>query len=1084
MKFSSTSFIPLALFGSLCAWHLLDRSFSAREGPVELIPAHSKFRSGFASVAPFIQPAINPDKSHPRLPKDDASAQKKKPHLRHDDKDRLTRNGIDHKPSGLDSKSTANGGTGSAAKRSLPIPLSPGGSSKAWLPPRDKDQQAFLSLLLSAHNDADRAKFLGEHNQLLTPQLEKTILLEGEQQFKSSQYPKAQASFELALQIAQRLDDKSCMVEALRQLGDCYFWQGRTRQAGSTYQTALDLAQPLKLQREIALLYKGLGSTFHVLGKFTEALDYYQNSVALGKDLGDISTVSGGETGRGIAYLSMGDTSDALACFNRSYDLEKEMGDKEGIVRALLNIGNVFSTQGNYAHALECYQQGLPLMEKLDKVAWMVRVFNNLGLIYQLQGNLDLAMHYYRRSLALNQNRLHNHDGIALSLINIGVLHFSRGKLDHAEQLMRKALTLSGIQNNSQRQAVALHQIGEIERVRGLYPSALEYFQKSMNLASSLDYKPLSLRLLSSMAQTNYSMGNYIRALETAGKAIQLGKEMGAPEKLWGAYLTTGQSHLALRQTAEARQAFTESIGIIEQLRTRIAGDEQARQRYFENKTLPYLALLDLEVQQKRPWEALNVAEKSKGRVLVEVLQGGHITIGKALNKEEKEQEKKIDEEIGTLQRQLQYEELQPQPSGSRSLALSARLQTARLKREDFLTRLYALHPELQSQRAHFPTFTISSVEKMLPDHRTALLEYAVLEGKSILFVATKDKEAASSQAAINLQVYELPVSSQSLSRRVLQFQKKLANCESGYQPLAKELYRLLLKPAERQLQGRSTLCLIPDGILWKLPFQALQTSGNSFLLNHYAIFTAPSLTALEAMMQTSRPPDNQPTLLAYGNPAGLPAGFPLSPAPSTRGILANLADAEDEVNTLRRLYGYDRSLIHIRAGASEKSAQAEMANYRILHFATHGILDDQDPMFSYLSLTPRSHSRNEDGRLEANEIMGMDLKADLAILSACQSASGRVGAGEGLIGMSWAFFVAGCPTTVVSQWNVDSGSSRQLMVDFHRSLLRQSSSGLPPPTTALALRQAALRLQQSSLFRHPFYWAPFVVVGKNSTLF
>lgn len=860
MKLYSTSFIPVVLLGALCTWPLLDRSISARGGHAGLTPAHSKLGSGFASVPPFIQPAT----------KNDVGIQKKKLPLQPDDNVRLAQNDFDLKPSGLPPPSAVTGRAGYPAKLSFPIPLSPRGSSKEWLPPRDEDQQAFLSLLLSANNDADQTKLLVEHNKLLTPQLEKAILLEGEQQFKSSQYPKAEATFQLAHQIAERLDDKSGMVDALRQLADCYFWQGKTEQAANIYQVALEIAQPLKLQKEMAYLYKGLGSTCHALGKYSEALNHYQNSMTIGKNLGDIASISSGETGTGIAYLSMGDIDNALACFNRSYNLEKEGGNKEGIVRALVNIGNVSSAQGNYAHALECYQQGMPLMEKLDKVAWIVRVLNNIGLIYQLQGNLDLAMQYYQRSLTLNQNRLHNNDGIALSLINIGVIHFSNGKLDQAEKFVRKALALSEIQNNSQRQAVALHQIGEIQRVRGQYSSALEYFQKSLDLASSMDYKPLSLRLLSSMARAYSSMGNHTRALETAGKAIQLGKEMGALEKLWGAYLTAGQSHLALRQTAEARQALAESIQVIEQLRTHIAGDEEARQRYFENKTLPYLALLDLEIQQNRHWEALNIAERSKGRVLVDVLRGGHITIGKALNKEEKEREQKIDEEIGTLQRQLQYAEMQPQHSGNRSFELYARLRTARLKKEDFLTRLYALHPELQSQRGHVPTLTASDVETLLPDNRTALLEYAVLEGKSCLFVATRDREVTSPEEAINLQVYELPISSKALSRRVLQFQKKLAGCESDYQPLAKELYRLLLKQAERQLQGLSTLCLIPDGILWKLPFQALQTKGNSFLLNQYDIFTAPSLTALEAMMQTSRPQYNQPTLLAYGNPVGL----------------------------------------------------------------------------------------------------------------------------------------------------------------------------------------------------------------------
>jgi CHAT domain-containing protein len=268
---------------------------------------------------------------------------------------------------------------------------------------------------------------------------------------------------------------------------------------------------------------------------------------------------------------------------------------------------------------------------------------------------------------------------------------------------------------------------------------------------------------------------------------------------------------------------------------------------------------------------------------------------------------------------------------------------------------------------------------------------------------------------------------------------------------------------------------------LWELPFQALESNSHRFVLNQFAVFYSPSLTALESMMRRQVPPNGRPTLLAYGNPAGLWSGSSLPLEQQTRGMVANLDDAEQEVAALKRLYGDAQSTVHVRSDASEKKAHAELGNYRILHFATHGILDAEDPMYSYLSLTPQGQSRANDGRLEANEILGMELRADLAVLSACQSAGGRVGSGEGLIGMSWAFFVAGCPTTVVSQWKVDSRSSRQLMVDFHRNLLRPPAEGESPHTAARALQQAALRLQKSSLFRHPFYWAPFIVMGKNA---
>ena len=176
------------------------------------------------------------------------------------------------------------------------------------------------------------------------------------------------------------------------------------------------------------------------------------------------------------------------------------------------------------------------------------------------------------------------------------------------------------------------------------------------------------------------------------------------------------------------------------------------------------------------------------------------------------------------------------------------------------------------------------------------------------------------------------------------------------------------------------------------------------------------------------------------------------------------------------KIYGTQNSKILTGAAAKEKVVKAEAWQYPILHFATHGLLDDNNPLYSRLVLS--SSSEDDDGLLEAREILKLGLHADLAVLSACQTARGHFAPGEGLIGMSWAFFIAGTSTTVVSQWKVDSGSTALLMVDFHRRL--QSSKGQAGAGKAEALRQAALKLMSDPKYRHPFFWSGFVVVGNG----
>ena len=165
-------------------------------------------------------------------------------------------------------------------------------------------------------------------------------------------------------------------------------------------------------------------------------------------------------------------------------------------------------------------------------------------------------------------------------------------------------------------------------------------------------------------------------------------------------------------------------------------------------------------------------------------------------------------------------------------------------------------------------------------------------------------------------------------------------------------------------------------------------------------------------------------------------------------GKLEPLPEAEQEVKALGRLYGVSRSKVYVGAEAREDRVKSEASRARILHFATHGILNNASPMYSHLALA--EGGAGEDGLLEAWELMQLDLQADLAVLSACETARGRVGAGEGMIGFSWAMFIAGVPSIVVSQWKVESAGTRDLMVNFHRGLLSSKTT----PTKTEALRQ------------------------------
>jgi CHAT domain-containing protein len=217
-------------------------------------------------------------------------------------------------------------------------------------------------------------------------------------------------------------------------------------------------------------------------------------------------------------------------------------------------------------------------------------------------------------------------------------------------------------------------------------------------------------------------------------------------------------------------------------------------------------------------------------------------------------------------------------------------------------------------------------------------------------------------------------------------------------------------------------------------------------------------------------------SLLALGNPAVGKETIERSALTLRDEKLGPLPEAAKEVTALGQLYGNARSKVYTGAEAREDRLKAEATQARVLHFATHGILNNASPMYSHLALAPGD--KNEDGLLEAWELMQLDLKADLAVLSACETARGRFGAGEGVIGLTWALFIAGVPSTVVSQWKVESASTLDLMLAFHRRLRTASTPAKSNATKAEALRQAALNVMKNPETGHPFYWAGFVLVG------
>jgi CHAT domain-containing protein len=536
-------------------------------------------------------------------------------------------------------------------------------------------------------------------------------------------------------------------------------------------------------------------------------------------------------------------------------------------------------------------------------------------------------------------------------------------------------------------------------------------------------------------------------------------------------------AYRALGQYDKSHEALTSAIAQIKKMRAETAGGEEQLQLFFTDRLAPYQEMVELLISEKDFNQALWYSEQIKGRVLLDVLQSGKTEVRKAMTSDEQSREEALRNNLISLNKQFKQASTS-RPDPVKLEAIKSQLDKARLAYQDFQTTLYVNHPELKTKRGQVEPLTFQEAGQLLPHSKSAILEFVVGEQATYLFVLTKNASGAP-----ELHVHLIKVKAKELGKKIRYFRQQLALRDLTFRPTSVDLYNLLLKPAEPQLQGKTEWILVPDQTLWELPFQALSPGKNRYLLEDCAIGYAPSLTVLREMMRPRKKngdgtfANGRPVLFAMGNPVIRPETINRTASLYRDTALGALPDAEREVKALQKLFGNTQSEVYVGSDAREDRFKAEAGKFQILHLATHGIFNENKPMYSHLLLSP-GEGGNEDGLLEAWEIAQMNLRADLAILSACETARGRVSAGEGVIGLSWAFFIAGVPSTVVSQWKVESASTTKLMVSFHRLRTMAVAPAASSFRTIRTLREAELRILHDPQTSHPFYWAGFIVVG------
>jgi CHAT domain-containing protein len=535
--------------------------------------------------------------------------------------------------------------------------------------------------------------------------------------------------------------------------------------------------------------------------------------------------------------------------------------------------------------------------------------------------------------------------------------------------------------------------------------------------------------------------GLYAEAMQLAKRGIE-----SDPNTLWVVWALKdllGQTQLECSDYEGGIRTLRDAIDDIEARRALTTSNPLLRARHLDSRTSAYRSLIEALVHEHRFEEALITAERLKARSLEDSLAG--VRPRMPLTEAESARERALEDVLVERNR-----DLLAVPRGQET-EVRKRLDAARIELEAFNTKMAVLH-------ASTDTAPPADILDLTAGTRTPIVEYAVGTHSVIAFVIRDG----------SIEARTLPASPEKIEADVRRLLQKLDRRALDYAKTARSLYDELVAPIADLLPRDGSVTIVPDTFLWQVPFNVLMTAKSRYLGDSYAIAYAPSLGILNNAARRGDGGVPYRTLLAVGDPTI--TGQRRVPSTYRDFSLGPLPDAAREVRALQQLYTPEQSTILTGTSAQESVFKEVASRYRIVHLATHGLVDDRSPLYSAL-LFGRSRGDREDGLLEMREIRKLKLNADLVVLSGCDTARGEIYSGEGVVGLSWAFLVAGCPQTVVSRWRVDSKATADLMITFHKRLRAGDS-------TAEALQKAQRELRKNPRYRQPFYWAPFVVVG------
>jgi len=927
-------------------------------------------------------------------------------------------------------------------------------------------------------------------------QIYESAVKSGEMQKKGGNFKQAIDAFTQALKLAREIGNKEGEVDCLIRLGLMYWNIGQLDQSSKKYNQALALAQKIDLSDreqecrnflEIYRLYED-GKRFRSTNEYQKSKDSFQKAIDLARKIRSKEHEVKCLYQLGIVYWELNEINEFHSLNKEALKIANDLKYKKQQSRCLINIGVYYWKSNIYSKALNYYERALKIAQEEKSKENEGACFTNIGLIYQDFGNYEKALSYLEKALLLD-NQLKRNDYISMDLNNLGVIYRRKGVISGEKESFYKALNyfneclkLVETVRDVKTEIKLLNNIGFVYINLKDYSDAWKYLKSGLKKAEKAQNIELIGSILTNMGNLHFNLRNYEKSINLYQRSIEITNNTGDSQILWEAYFGLGQCYEKKNDYSQALMNYKKSIDTIDHIRSQISIDIY-KAGFVRDKLKVYESLIDLlyrlnrnDVSKSYMKELFQTVERAKARAFMEELGESKIDIGERLGIELKAKENEISGRISKVMQELSRRDLSRK---SRKELLKV-LQQGEDEYLSLISKMREEAPGVAELIDPLPC-QAEQVQKLL-DEKTALIEYFLGENQSVMFFISKNE----------IEVHPLPSGSE-IERSLKAYLKSLSDSpKKQFKGIlaANRIYKEILPSIPGSIEN---LIIVPDGVLYYLPFETLvfssqgQRTENKYLIDRYKISYVPSSSALLFLSENKPGSKRSKNLLAFGNPS-----YTLTN--SSKG-----KESETEVEIMRELYldqGFDFSPLpysekevlgissHFPSGSRDVYLRDEakeeifkkvsLKDYRIIHFACHGFLSEEYPFRSALVLSLNENS-SEDGFIQVRELYNLRLRADLVVLSACQTGRGRMERGEGLLGLPRIFFYAGAKSVVSTLWRINDESTAVFMNWFYNYLSEGKDK-------AQALQLAKLRMLDSK-YSHPFYWASFVLNGDSNSV-